>query len=218
MRNEQVHFITGGYGGCGLDLAKLLYKANATVYIAGRSQEKADKAIEEIRGSSSDSKGKVSFVKLDLSDLKTIKPAIQQFLSTESKVHVLTLNAGVMTPPKGSKDAQGEDLQIGTNCLGSYLVYKLLRPTLLSTAADAPRGSVRCTWAASLVVELSPRGGGMKVDEAGRPTDQGVQGNYAQSKVGNVFLANEAAKRDADSSVVHGMDAKLSTVRCCIGY
>ena len=80
--------ITGGYTGCGLDLAKLLYKANARVYIAGRNQAKADDAIKAIEESAPGSSGTVDFIKLDLSDLKTIKPAVEQFLAKERQVHV----------------------------------------------------------------------------------------------------------------------------------
>jgi short-subunit dehydrogenase involved in D-alanine esterification of teichoic acids len=40
-----VHIVTGGYAGCGYELSKIFYQKNATVYIAGRSKDKADKAI-----------------------------------------------------------------------------------------------------------------------------------------------------------------------------
>ena len=45
----RVHLVTGGYGGCGFELAKILYQHNATVYVAGRSKEKGDKAKYTIK-------------------------------------------------------------------------------------------------------------------------------------------------------------------------
>ena len=82
----RVHIVTGGYGGCGFELSKILYNANAVVYVAGRSQEKADKAIAAITQSSPDSKGRVEFMKVDLADLASIKPAVDAFLAKESRL------------------------------------------------------------------------------------------------------------------------------------
>lgn len=109
-----------------------------------------------------------------------------------------------MYPPEGSFDAQGNDLQIGTNCLGPYLLYQLLLPLLTSTAASATTASVRVAWAASVAVHVaSPRPHGMVLEKDGRPTDQGVSMNYGQSKVGSVFLAREGAKSTPRTGVMH---------------
>ena len=109
-----------------------------------------------------------------------------------------------MLPPKGSTDAQGHELQMGTNCLGPYLLYQMLLPLLSKTAASAPTASVRVAWAGSIVVHIAaPRPHGVALDDAGRPTDQGAKGNYAQSKVGNVFLARQLAKTTPQTGVVH---------------
>lgn len=112
----------------------------------------------------------------------------------------------VMVPPKGSVDAQGNELQLGTNCLGSYLLYQLLLPLLSKTASDpsSPAASVRVLWAGSLAVQLgSPKPHGVVLDADGRPTDLGVWPNYSQSKVGNVFLARESARTTPETGVVH---------------
>lgn len=41
---------------------------------------------------------------LDLSDFPTIKKAVNGFLERENRLDVLVHNAGVMTPPVGSKN------------------------------------------------------------------------------------------------------------------
>lgn len=64
-----------------------------------------------------------------------------------------------MIPPDGSKAAQGHELQMGTNCVGPYLLTKLLTPLLVKTAASSPPGSVRVTWAGSLATVGSPKNG-----------------------------------------------------------
>ena len=84
-----------------------------------------------------------------------------------------------MFPAKGSRDTHGNELQIGTNCLGPCLLYKLLQQILMKTAASSPKGSVRVTWAGSSALDLmSPKPSGMELDDDGRPKDTGVQLNY----------------------------------------
>ena len=109
-----------------------------------------------------------------------------------------------MFPPKGSTDAHGNELQIGTNCLGSHLLYRLLEPVLVKTAASSPKGSVRVAWAASSALDvLSPKPDGVELAHDGWPKDKGVQLNYGQSKVGNLFLAREFARSTPQIGITH---------------
>lgn len=80
---------------------------------------------------------------MDLADLSTIKGSVQKFLEQEDKLHVLFNNAGVMNPAPGSKTAQGYELQLGTNNIGTFLFTKLLTPTLAATAKAETPGTVR---------------------------------------------------------------------------
>lgn len=204
----KVHIVTGGYAGVGEQLVDILYGANATVFVAGRSQEKADRSIAAAKAAHPDSKGTLTFLKLDLQDLPTIAPAVAEFnKASGGKLNVLTNNAGVMMPPAGTKSAQGYEVQIATNCLGGFLLTKLLLPTLKATAkAEGKEGAVRVTWAASLAVDLlSPKGGiafgdGKNASPAGEPIPApkvlGKNGDYGQSKAGNYYLAAAMAHRD----------------------
>ncbi|KAJ4387334.1 short-chain alcohol dehydrogenase [Gnomoniopsis smithogilvyi] len=203
-QTDRVFIVTGGYAGVGLELCKILYAHNATVYIAGRSAAKAEAAISHILEANPYSAGKLFFLQLDLSDLATIKPAVERFTASNSRLDVLVNNAGVMFPPVGSVDAHGHDLQVGTNCLGPYLLYRLLLPLLTKTAASSTTASVRVAWAGSIAVQVAaPRPSGMVLDGEGQPTDQGIEVNYAQTKVGNVFLARAFAKDTNTNGVVH---------------
>ena len=203
-QSGKVHIVTGGYSGCGLHLARILYQKNATVVIAGRSKDKADDAIAEIKRDVPSSRGSVEFLNVDFADLASIKPAANDFKARHGRLHVLTLNAGVMFPPKGSLTPQGHELQLGTNCLGSYLFYHLLRDTLVSTAKDSEDGAVRVSWAASVATELlAPKPGGTVWEGDSPKTLDDIRANYGQSKVGNVYLASVLAKRDTPSNVVH---------------
>ncbi|KAK3714256.1 short-chain alcohol dehydrogenase [Vermiconidia calcicola] len=199
-QSGRVFIVTGGYAGCGYQLAKILYQRNGVVYLAGRNKDKADKAIKNLQAAHPSSKGRVEFLKVDLADLTTIKPAVEEFTQKESRLDVLTNNAAVMVPPAGSLSAQKHELQVATNVLGPFLLTKLLTPLLEKTAAlpDTAPGSVRVTWAGSLGVEvLSPKGGVILDHESNYishpKNNQKVK--YGATKAANVLLAAEFGRR-----------------------
>lgn len=201
-QSGRVHIVTGGYAGCGKELSKLLYQKNATVYVAGRSQDKGEAAIEEIKKAFPSSDGKLEFLKLDLADLPSIKGSAESFMKREQRLDVLTNNAGVMTPPVGSKTEQGHELQHGTKILGPFLFTKYLTPILQKTASSSPPGSVRVTWAASLATLFSPRPGGVIFDEqTGKvKIHNDRMSDYAQTKAANALLAREYQARYGDKA------------------
>ncbi len=100
---SQVYIITGGASGVGLELGKMLYSHNGTVYVAARSVDRANVGIKAIETAHPNSKGILKPLAIDLADLSTVKPAVERFLAQETQLHVLVHNAGVMTPPAGSK-------------------------------------------------------------------------------------------------------------------
>ena len=189
--------ITGGYAGVGAQLSGILYQHNATVWIAGRSQEKADKAIKKIQADHPISRGTLHFLSIDLSDLTTIKPAAEKFLASSTKLHWLNQNAGVMVPPKGSKGAQGMDITYQTNIVGPFLLTKLLLPVLKSTAASEPKSSVRVSWAGSLAVVLMSPKQGVQYTADGTDLEFGLvdpQKAYGTSKAANYYLGSAFGK------------------------
>lgn len=204
-QSGHVHVVTGGYAGVGQELCKILYGKGATVYVAGRSEEKANQAIERIKKEAPSSSGRLEFLLLDLNDLTTIKASAERFLSRESRLDVLVNNAGVMFPPSGSKTKQGHDLQFGTNCLGPFLFTKCLMPILTRTAASSPPDSVRVLWAASSAIQVLAPDGGVVFDEAtGAPKIfDSQQTNYGQTKVGNVLLAIKTGELYASQGVLN---------------
>jgi retinol dehydrogenase 12 len=207
--NSQVFIITGGYAGVGLKLSGMLYAKNATVYIAGRSASKADKAITSIKDEHPKSGGSLHFMEVDLSDLTKIKPGVDAFLSKETKLHWLNNNAGIMVPPKESKGAQGMDLQYQTNILGPFLLTKLLLPILKKTAAEEPTGTVRVSWAGSLAVVIQSPKFGVTFEKDGQLKEYNPPTAYGVTKASNYLLANEFAKRFAQDGVLHNVSTTL---------
>ncbi|CAJ2506324.1 Uu.00g004540.m01.CDS01 [Anthostomella pinea] len=200
--SAKVYLVTGANTGVGKEVARILYSKNATVWVAARNQEKGANAIESIKEACPSSTGRLEFLHLDLSDLSTIKTSAETFVAKERQLHVLFNNAGVMFPDKGSKTAQGYELQLGTNNLGPFLFTQFLTPTLVETAKTAPRGSVRVVWVSSSAAEhLSPRGG-VDMDNLDYKRDVLNYYKYGVSKAGNYYHSTEYARRHRDDGIV----------------
>ncbi|KIK55257.1 hypothetical protein GYMLUDRAFT_47986 [Collybiopsis luxurians FD-317 M1] len=195
----QVIIVTGSNTGIGKVVAEQLLKHNAKVYIAVRSQEKAEAAIEELK----EKTGKEAiFLKLDLSDLTTIRQTVEEFLQMETKLHVLINNAGLSSPPIDQLTAQGFDMQFGVNTLGPFYFTKLLLPILKSTAETTPNKQVRVVNVSSYGHHFFPKldFNTFKDSPARRKMRKIVL--YGQSKTGNILFSNELAKRYGEKGIV----------------
>ncbi|KAF9882255.1 hypothetical protein CkaCkLH20_00291 [Colletotrichum karsti] len=200
----RVFIVTGGYSGVGYELSRMIWQRGGVVYIAGRDEEKAREAIASIQKESTaeSTDGGLRFLKVALDDFSSIKAAADRFMAEEKRLDVLFNNAGVSNPPVGWVSAQGHEMQLATNCLGPYLLTKLLAPLLKSTTKlTRETGAVRVTFTTSIATQLGAPDGGIDVNKLLKPsTDQQV--NYALSKTGNWFLADHFAKELGPHGVV----------------
>lgn len=171
------------------------------MYIAARSEEKANKVIVSIEQEHADSHGRLKFLKLDLGDLTTIRASADEFLKAETRLDVLWNNAGVMIPEAGSKTTQGYELQLGTNNIGHFLFTHFLHPILAETAKKSPPGSVRVVWVASSIVEAAPRPA-IDFSNMSYQREEGKWAMYGRSKAGNVLHACEFARRTKDEGII----------------
>ena len=174
-----------------------------------RTEQKAHDAIEWIKQQHPESKGKLGFLKLDLSDLATIKPTVQQFLDREAKLHILINNAGVLNCPRDKRTPQGHQMEMGTNCLGHLLLTKLLTPTLAATAREDGE-HVRVVWTSSFGVDVAAPHGGMDLEEVkARKGSWFGFSRYAVSKTGNYFHALEYAKEHRRDGIISMVSSTL---------
>ncbi|KAK9455948.1 short-chain dehydrogenase reductase family [Dipodascopsis uninucleata] len=188
---DKTVLITGGTNGLGAAVLSRLGSKN--VYFTGRSAIKAEGVIEEIKKEIPDIT--LTFIEMDLADLKSVEAAAKTFLSMSSRLDTLVCNAGVMSVPAGlTKD--GYEIVFGTNHLGHALLIKLLLPTLLQTAGE-PNSDVRIVLLSSVGYLLHPLKG---IDFDSIRTKQesligGTYLRYGQSKLANILYGQELAQK-----------------------
>ncbi|KAB5522168.1 putative estradiol 17 beta-dehydrogenase [Coniochaeta sp. 2T2.1] len=105
--------------------ASILYSKNAKVWIAARSRDKAEKAMQDIRDAPRTSRGRLVFLPFDLCDLNKVKEAGQVLTAQESRLDT----------------TQGYERSIGVKCIATTLFTKLLTPLLVVTVKVAPPNS-----------------------------------------------------------------------------
>jgi len=198
--------VTGGNGGIGKETARVLLSKGARVYIATRSEEKSREAIEELKKETG--KDGIFFLKLDLSDLVSVKAAAEEYIGKETELHTLYNNGGVMYTPIDHVTTQGFDMQFGTNVLGHFYLTKLLLPVLTTTAKKTPAGTVRVVNVSSIGHHYgAPEGIRWATVTTGNDSLEARKklGNtklYGQSKLGNVLFSNELARRYGGEGIV----------------
>ena len=202
----KVFVVTGGNSGVGFELSRILYLAGGTVYIMTRNETYAVKAIDDIKTSaavpgSTPAPGILKFIHLDLADLSAVAASVAAFRAAETRLDVLFNNAGVASAPLDFKTAQGLEPHFGINCVGHFLLTKLLFPTLVSTARHAPANSVRIIWTSSVMVDTMAPEGGVTMKQVTSPNDKRHE-HYSASKADNWFLASEYHRRFHDTGIV----------------
>lgn len=99
---------------------------------------------------------------------------------------------------------QGHDLEMGTNCLGPFLLNGFLESVLKRTAASAPSDSVRIIWVSSMVALSVPQDGIVWDEKSGQPKVlKNQMETYMESKVGNMFIASQLAARLSQDGIIN---------------
>ena len=88
---KKVALITGANKGIGLEIARQLGKKDITIIASGRSQERVQAAVDQLKGEGIDAHG----LQLDLEDPSTFAGAVKFVEDNFGKLDILVNNAGV---------------------------------------------------------------------------------------------------------------------------
>lgn len=117
--------ITGGNAGAGFEASRILLTKGAKVVMLNRNTEKSIAAVEKLKhefGEDAD----VSFVRMDLADLSTVREAAEQVLKTVPQIDALICNAAIAQVPTQKFTVDGFESQLGTNHYGHFVLCGML--------------------------------------------------------------------------------------------
>lgn len=91
---DKTAFITGGTKGIGFGIAEALLQEGARVAITGRSRDKTDAAVAQLKKAAGDT-AKVIGIQADVRDYKAQQEAVKQTLDAFGKIDIAVANAGI---------------------------------------------------------------------------------------------------------------------------
>ncbi|KAJ5093783.1 hypothetical protein N7456_009644 [Penicillium angulare] len=164
--------ITGVSSGIGIETVRALSATGARLLLTARDLAKAKSALDGIFDPST----------MDL---------IQMDQSSLSSVTILVTNAAIMAVQDLQLTEDGHELQFATNHLSHFLLFNLLKPALLAGSSSNFQSRVVVVAAAAhRVAKLSPSDNYHFQKSGYNPW-----GAYGQSKLGNIYMANEIDRR-----------------------
>ena len=181
--------VTGSSSGIGLVTACELARMGARVAMIcrpGPHVEEARRRVEAAAGNPS----RIELLSADLSSQASVRSVAAEFLRTHDRLDVLVNNAGLYLPDR-RLTVDGLEATFATNHLGPFLLTRLLLD-LLSASAPA---RIVC------VSSEAHRVGRIAFDDLqGEERFRGMRA-YAQSKLANLLITRELARRLAGTGV-----------------
>jgi len=177
--------VTGSTDGLGRSVAAELAGRGATVLVHGRSRERGERAVAEIRAETGNDR--VALHLADLADLRQVSALADEIEQAHTELHVLVNNAGIGSGlPEGrerQESRNGYELRFAVNYLAGFLLTQRLLPLLRHSAPG------RIVNVASL--------GQHPIDFNDPMLTRGYSGAraYAQSKLAQIMYTIELAAR-----------------------
>jgi NAD(P)-dependent dehydrogenase (short-subunit alcohol dehydrogenase family) len=181
----KTYVITGANAGAGFQASRILLSKGANVVMLNRGAEKSIAAIKELKqefGQNAD----VSFVRLDLSELESVRAAAEEVLATVPRIDALICNAAIAQVPTQKLTIDGFESQLGTNHYGHFVLCGMLFDRI-----EEAQG--RIVVVASLGYNM-----GIKTIQFGDMNwDKNYSANpvYSQSKLAQMMFAYELQDR-----------------------
>ena len=174
--------VTGASDGMGLHIAARLAAAGAEVVMPVRNRGKGEAAIRVIKERTPGAE--VSLRDLDLSSLASVAALGETLVGEGDPVHLLILNAGVMTPPDRQVTADGFELQLGSNHLGHFALVAHLLPLLRAGRAHV-----------TSQISVAARSGKINWDDLSWERSYDGMRAYSQSKIAFGLFGLELDRR-----------------------
>lgn len=181
----KTYVITGANGGTGFEAARILLSKGARVVMMNRSAEKSAVAIERLKqefGPQTD----VSFVRMDLAVLASVRDSAAELLQTVPQIDALICNAAIAQIATQQLTVDGFESQLGVNHYGHFLLCGLLFK--------------RIEEASGRIVVVGSNGYKMgekriRFEDPNFDNNYSAWNAYAQSKLAQMIFAYELQRR-----------------------
>lgn len=204
--------VTGANNGIGYHTAFDIGCRGADVILACRNDERGQKAAAEMLSKCTEKAkaeglskcaGSFEFMKLDTSDLSSVRSFADAINKQDKAVDILVNNAGIMMNPTRELSPDGFEMQLATNYLGHFALTGLLLPSLRkSENARIVNVSSLLAWVGNWKV--------LPVDFK-RNKNYDPEGVYADSKLANLLFSHELAKKVPDMVVTSAHPGGVKT-------
>jgi NAD(P)-dependent dehydrogenase (short-subunit alcohol dehydrogenase family) len=176
--------ITGGNDGIGFATATELARQGARLFLLCRNEEKAKRAVVEIRGKTNNLS--VDYILMDLLSFQSVRKAAEELRSRTDHLDVLINNAGGTF----SKFELAEDgLERTVTC--NHFSHFLLTALVFDLIQKSPEGRI-VNVASHSHYDFNPR---ISLDAFTQPKGYFIMKQYAISKLANVMFTIEMAER-----------------------
>jgi NAD(P)-dependent dehydrogenase (short-subunit alcohol dehydrogenase family) len=133
---EQTVLVTGATDGLGRMVAGQLAAAGATVLLHGRDAARGERALDEIRRATGNSR--LRYYNADFSSLDEVRRLAEEVQVGEERLDVLINNAGIGGGPRGDRiralSRDGYELRFQVNYLAGFLLATSLLPLVRRSA------------------------------------------------------------------------------------
>jgi NAD(P)-dependent dehydrogenase (short-subunit alcohol dehydrogenase family) len=180
--------VTGGASGIGVEIARALASAGASVTLAVRSHRDGENVAAKIRSGTGNDR--VAAAPLDLTDPASIGAFVAAW---DAPLDILVNNAGVMAIQELTLTDRGDEMQFATNHLGHFALALGLHDALAAAASKARIISVSSSGHLASPVIFDD------LNYSFRAYDP--FGAYGQSKTASVLFAVEATRRWAGEGI-----------------
>jgi NAD(P)-dependent dehydrogenase (short-subunit alcohol dehydrogenase family) len=179
------YVITGANAGAGFQAARILLEKGAEVVMLNRSAEKSTAAIAELK-TEFGADAAVRFIRMDLSDLSSVRAAAQDLLASSPQIDALICNAAIAQVPTQKLTVDGFESQLGTNHYGHFVLCGMLFDRI-----EASKG--RIVVVASLGYNLGIKT--IQFDDMNWDKNYSANPVYSQSKLAQMMFAYELQDR-----------------------
>lgn len=205
----KTYLISGANAGAGFQAARTLLSKEAKVVMLNRSAEKSTAAVKSLKaelGADAD----VSFVRMDLASLASVREAAAEVLKIVPRIDALICNAAIAQVPAQKLTVDGFESMLGTNHYGHFLLSGLLYPRI-----EEAKG--RIVVVASLGYKMGIKT--IQFDDMNWDRNYHQNRTYSQSKLAQMMFAYKlqdrltaANRTDVKAYVCHPGSSRTSLI------